>query len=110
MFQAQSRPLQRFGNWGARERVQGLFHVQSSSNSAMWQPSTPSTSTARLFAAKKSYLDSDLTPQQRELRTKKRDGSQHLKTQGMKPFWREERLFCYIDGSPKENIKPSILW
>ena len=61
---------------------------------------------SKTLCSQKIYLDSDLTPQQRELRTKKRDGSQHLKTQEMKPFWREERLFCYIDGSPKENINP----
>lgn len=62
---------------------------------------------SKTLRSQKIYLDSDLTPQQRDQRTKKRDRFQHLKTQGMKPFWREERLFCYINGTPREDTGSS---
>ena len=58
---------------------------------------------SKTLRAKKIYLDSDLTPAQREQRTGKRDRYQHLKTQGARPFWREDRLFYYVNGAVKED-------
>ena len=58
---------------------------------------------SKTLRTKKIYLDTDLTPAQREQRTGKRDRYQHLKTQGARPFWREERLFYYVNGAVKED-------
>lgn len=52
------------------------------------------------------YLDNDLTQLQRDQRTRKRDRYQQLKAQGMKPFWRDERLFFYENGRIREDRVP----
>lgn len=61
---------------------------------------------SKTLRSRKIYLDSDLTPQQREIRIQKRDRFQQLKTQNMRPFWRDERLFCYKEGRVVEDRAP----
>ena len=51
----------------------------------------------------KLYLDSDLTPQQQQIRISKRDRYQILKNNNMRPFWRGERLMVVRDGVVSED-------
>ena len=52
---------------------------------------------------RKVYLDTDLTPSQRDTRRMKQDRFQELKSHGAKPFWRSERLFYYKNGVACED-------
>lgn len=51
----------------------------------------------------KLYLDSDLTPQQQQIRISKLDRYQILKNNNMRPFWRGERLMVVRDGVVSED-------
>lgn len=57
---------------------------------------------SKTLRARRIYLDTDMTPAQQRVRTAGRDRFAALKAAGEKPFWREERLFCYRDGRPHE--------
>ena len=57
---------------------------------------------SKTLRARRIYLDTDLTPAQQRIRTAGRDRFAALKAAGEKPFWREERLFCYRQGRPQE--------
>ena len=58
---------------------------------------------AKELRAHKVFLDADLTTTQREARRLKQDRFQELKSHGVKPFWRCERLFFYKDGVASED-------
>ena len=61
---------------------------------------------SKALRSRQIYLDSDLTPQQRQLRTQQRDRYLHLKAQGSRPFWRDERLFVNEGGRIREDRVP----
>ncbi|CAL8471698.1 g11240 [Coccomyxa elongata] len=61
---------------------------------------------SKALRSRQIYLDSDLTPQQRQLRTQQRDRFLHLKAQGSRPFWRDERLFVNEGGRIREDRVP----
>ena len=58
---------------------------------------------AKELRAHKVFLDADLTTTQREARRLKQDRFQELKSHGVKPFWRYDRLFYYKDGAACED-------
>ena len=58
---------------------------------------------SKALRSRQIYLDSDLTPQQREIRIRARDRFQQLKAAQQKPFWREERLLYYDNGRIRED-------
>lgn len=62
---------------------------------------------SKALRSRQIYLDSDLTPQQRQLRIQQRDRFLHLKTQGFRPFWRDERLFVNDGGRIREDRVPA---
>ncbi len=61
---------------------------------------------SKALRSRQIYLDTDLTPQQRQIRTQKRDRFLHLKAQGSRPFWRDERLFVNEAGRIREDRVP----
>ncbi len=61
---------------------------------------------SKALRSRQIYLDSDLTPQQRQLRIQQRDRFLHLKAQGSRPFWRDERLFVNEGGRIREDRVP----
>ena len=61
---------------------------------------------SKALRSRQIYLDSDLTPQQRQLRTQLSDRFLHLKAQGSRPFWRDERLFVNDGGRIREDRVP----